>query len=76
MRNRLLYRFSNSKCLYSTSYQNSEVLRHIRKHYNFRNAITGTFLFVFVGSVYFYSIYAVKQEDLIGSELAEFNLLL
>ncbi|EMR11685.1 hypothetical protein PNEG_00121 [Pneumocystis murina B123] len=52
------------KYFYSTSYQNSEVLRHIRKQYTFRNGITGALLFVFIGSVYFYSIYAVKQDDL------------
>ncbi|KTW29311.1 hypothetical protein T552_01266 [Pneumocystis carinii B80] len=65
MRNRFICPFPrDNKRFYSTSYQNSEVLRHIRKQYAFRNGVTGAFLFIFIGSVYFYSIYAVKQDDL------------
>ncbi|KTW26817.1 uncharacterized protein T551_03279 [Pneumocystis jirovecii RU7] len=55
---------------YST-FHDSYVLRHIRKPYTLRNSITGSVLFGFAVGVYFYSIYAVKQDDLSDVVLEE-----
>lgn len=44
----------------------SESLKRARKPYQMRNTLTGLAIVAFIGSVYLYSISAVKQDDFVS----------